>query len=372
MRTLPLAALMALAVEARAQEREPTQGGGSPAPAVADSAARSPAATEARPGDEGVFLLRRGATLAGRLVTRGSDGDVIELRSGERLRLPAGSVVGRLGPIGKEPAPEPAPGPEQVRVFLRDGRSVDGELVERDPDRVRIRTPDGKTVEFQAADVREVFHLAELRADRGGPVDPARGHYLFVPSAWGLAGGEYQVAFTAAEVPSLALGVTDWLTVSAGLVAPLLYESPVSNPSVSASLTASVEALPWLRAAGGFRGIAGPFGQTLFLFGTITAGTPTAHVSLYAGPPMPDAGRFGRFDETIAAVAGTARVTGWSSILFESWVTPRRDQPEAFVGLAARAFVGDHLAIDAGGFATTASQWGPWVALTWTGRWRAR
>ena len=370
MRGLPVAISLLMVAQARAQERAPAQAGGGPAPAAAEAA--QPAAVEARPGDEGVFLLRNGSTLAGRLVARGSDGDVIELRSGDRLRLPAGSVVGRMGPIGGGPAPEPPPGPGQVRVFLRDGRSVDGDLVERNPDHVRIRTPDGKTVEFQAADVRGVFHLAELRSDRGGPVDPARGHYLFVPSAWGLAGGEYQVAFTAAEVPSLALGVADWLTVSAGLVAPLLYEHPVSNPSVSASLTASVEVLSWLRAGGGFRGISGPFGQTLFLFGTITAGTQTAHVSLYAGPPMPDAGRFGRFDETVAAVAGTARVTGWGSFVFESWVTPRRDHPEAFVGLAARAFVGDHLAIDAGGFATTATAWGPWVALTWTGRWRAR
>ncbi len=372
MRGLPLAISLLVVAEARAQEREPAQAGGSPAPAVAETPARSPPAAEARPGDEGVFLLRSGGTLAGRLVARGADGDVVELRSGERLRLPAGSVVGRLGPIGKEPAPEPAPGPEQVRVFLRDGRSVDGELVERNDSRVRIRTPDGGTQEFQPSEVREVFFLSELRADRGGQPDPARNHYLHVPSAFSLGAGTYQVAATAIELPAVAFGVTDWLTLSAGAIAPLMYGTPIPQPGVTGALTASIEALRWLRAAGGVRALGGPGGPALLLFGTVTAGTPSLHMSLYAGPPMPEAGRLGRFDEVIAAVAGAARLSNRTGLLLETWVTPRLERREALFGLAFRALPVDHLALDLGAMVTTAAAWGPWLAVGWTDTWRSK
>ncbi len=375
MRALALAASMLLAAEGRGQEGEPAPAGGSPAPAAAETAVRPPTAEEAHPGDEGIFLLRSGAALAGRLVARGSGGDVVELRSGERLRLPPGSVVGRLGPVGgreREPEPKAAPGPREVRVFLRDGRTVEGDLVERNDDRVRIRTPDGGTQEFQPSEVREVFFLSELRADQRGQPDPARNHYLHVPSAFGLGAGTYQVAATTIELPAVAFGVTDWLTLSAGAIAPLMYGTPIPRPGVTGALTASIEALPWLRAAGGVRAFGGPGGPALLLFGTVTAGTPSLHVSLYAGPPAPEAARLGRFDEVIAAVAGAARLSNRTGLLIETWVTPRLERPEALFGLAFRALPFDHLALDVGAVATTAAAVGPWLAVGWTDTWRSK
>lgn len=366
---LALAVSALLASSARGEQPETPSSASGSAPAAVGVAAPPPAPVEARPGDTGIFLLRSGARLAGRLVARGADGDVIEFPSGERVHLAAGSVVGRLGPIDAK-APEPEPSAQRVRVFLRDGRTVEGDLVEQDESRIRIRTAEGEAQEYRASEIRQVFHLSELREDRGGPSDPARGRYLYVPSAWVLRAGQYQVAVTTAEVPDMAVGVTDWFTVSAGLVAPLLYGHPAPDVSVTASLTAGFEALSWLRAAGGLRGVTGPAGQAVFLFGTVTVGTPTTHLSLYAGPPMPEAGRLGRFDETILALGATARLASRASLLFEAWVTPRRDEPEVLLGLAARVLVGDQLAIDGGALAVVAGGWGPWLAVSWTGAWR--
>lgn len=371
MRGLPVAISLLMVAQARAQEREPAQAGGGPAPAAAEAA--QPAAAEARPGDEGVFLLRNGSTLAGRLVARGDDGDVVELQSGVQVRLPPRSVVGRLGPIAgrdREPEPQAAPGPRAVRLFLRDGRTVDGELVEQNDRRVLIRTPGGGTQEFQPFEVREVFFLSELTPGRAAPADSARGHYLYVPSAFGLAAGSYQVAATPAELPSVAVGITDWLSISVAAVAPLLYGLPLPDPGVAAAATASVEALPWLRAAGGVRATSGPEGRAALLFGTVTAGTPSLHVSLYAGPPMPEAGRLGRFDEVIAAVAGAARLTRRSGVVLETWVTPRRDRPDALVGFAIRALPVERLAVDVGAVSSSATKLAPWLAVRWTDTWR--
>jgi hypothetical protein len=364
---LALSISLLLAVEARgpAAEPAPTAGGAAPAPAEA----AQPATVEARPGDEGVFLLRSGARLAGRLVSRGADGDVIELRSGERLRFPAGSVVGRLGPISGEPAPGPAPAPGQVRVFLRDGRTVEGDLVDRRDGGVRIQRPDGSMQEFQESEIREVFSLSELAADRGGLPDAARGRYLYVPSAFGLGAGRYRVTATTVEVPEVAYGVTDWLSVSAALIAPLMYGTPFPQPGLTGAVTASVEALPWLRAAGGVRATSGQGGSAVLLFGTVTAGTETSHLSLYAGPPMPEAGRLGRFDEVIVAAAGTVRVTRRSGLLMEAWVTPRLDQPEALIGLGIRLLAAERVTVDVGAMATTAPNWGPWLAVSWADPW---
>src|SRR5689334_1638008 len=69
-------------------------------PAQAPAAAPSPSpSSPARVGDDGVFVFRSGGTVAGRLVSTGPEGDVVELRSGQRVRLPAGAVVGRLADL---------------------------------------------------------------------------------------------------------------------------------------------------------------------------------------------------------------------------------------------------------------------------------
>lgn len=371
LRKLVLAVYLFLAATGRGQEGQAASLPGGSAPAAAEPAPPAPAPGEARTGDSGIFLLRSGARLAGRLVARGADGDVIELRSGERVHLAAGSVVGRVGTIDAKAA-EPEPPAQRVRVFLRDGRTVEGDLLEQDASRVRIRTPDGETQEYRTPEVREVFHLSELRSDKGGLPDPARGHYLYVPSAFGLGAGTYQVSATTVAVPTLAYGITGWLSVSAGLIAPLMYGTPIPELGVTGAVTASVEALSWLRVAGGVQATSGQGGTAVLLFGAVTAGTPALNLSLYAGPPMPEAERLGRFDEVIVAVAGGARMSRRTGLLLEAWVTPRFDSPEALVGLAFRAIVGEHLALDVGAMATTGSALGPWLSVCWTDAWRGK
>ena len=87
---------------------------------------------------------------------------------------------------------------------------------------------------------------------------------------------------------------------------------------------------------------------------------------------MPEAGRLGRFDEVIVAVAGHTRTSRRTGLLLEAWVTPRRDSREALFGLAFRGIVGEHLALDVGAMATTASNLGPWLSVCWTDTWRAK
>ncbi|BDG01779.1 hypothetical protein [Anaeromyxobacter oryzae] len=272
-----------------------------------------PAITPARPGDEGVFWLRFGETIAGRFVSTGPGGDEVELRTGDRVRFPAGAIVGRYGDLprlGGDPRDE----------------------------------------------------------------DPACGHHLHVPSALALRAGDVAVRATAAALPAVDAGVTPWLTASVALSVPSLYVPSLDGasfprPAVAASIAVHAHPLGWLHALGGVQAISGREGAVALLYGSVTAGTPAAHLTVYAGPPLPEAERLGRFDAVVVAAAGTVSVFPHVALVGEGWVTPRADAREALGALALRLFE-RRWSVDVGWIQTTAGEGAPWFALGWRGTWR--
>jgi hypothetical protein len=308
-----------------------------------------------------VFQLRTGSTLAGRLISSGPEGDLVQLRSGDRVRLPAGMVVGRVGgltPLGAEPAPEQR---TRVHAVLGDGRKVSGRLVSRDAGTLRIEQDDGTVLEVREEELAKIAFAEERYR---GPPDPGRGRYLHVPSAFPLGRSEFAVSASSAATSTVEVGLTRWLALSAGVSLPVAYGLPVGSASYVGDLTARAPLLPWLRVAGGVRAIADEGGASALLFGAVTLGTENAHLTLYAGPPAPDAGRLGRFDEVVGAVSGLWRVHRHAALVAETWLTPRSDRPEALAALAGR-LVTRRYSLDLGWIQTTAGEGGPWVAFGW-------
>jgi hypothetical protein len=329
-----------------------------PAGAGSSSPARPP--VPARPGDRGVFLLQSGATLVGRLVSSGPEGDVVELPSGERWRLAAGSVVGRVGaiaPPGAEPAPAPA---GSVRVRLADGRTLGGELVAHEGGVLRLRTGAGE-VAIPDVEIREVRFAEEVYR---GPADPGRGRHLHAPSALPLAAGELVVGAGSVSTLLVEAGLWRWVGLSAGLAHPVAYGTPAPESAYFADLTLRAAPLRWLHAAGGARATQGRGGFSSVLFAAVTATAGRGALTLYAGPAAPEAGRLGRFDEVVAAAAGTLRVHRHAAFVAEAWVTPRSESPEALGALAGRLLT-SRLFLDLGVAATTAGEGFPWIAAGW-------
>jgi hypothetical protein len=343
--------------------------GGPASAAGAGAAPEPPLALPARAGDEGVFLLQSGSTLAGRLVSSGPDGDVIRLRSGDHVRLPAGSVIGRVGalaPLGAEP--DPGPERESVRIVLRDGRSVSGRVVSREGGTIRVALPDGTTQEIAEA---EVVRIAFREEEYRGPPDPARARYMHILSALPFARGDLAVGASSTAMYSAETGLLRWLSVSAGLSLPLVYGTPPPGPAFVADVVARVPITGWLHAAGGVRGLGGEDGFSALLFGAVTAGGPAAHLTLYAGPPLPEAARLGRFDEVVIGAAGSVRVWRHVGLVAEGWVTPRTDEPVALLAAGARLYT-RALFVDLGWAQSTDETGVPWVAVGWRGTWSRR
>lgn len=370
MRHLLLVLLATAGMDATAQERPAATAPSVAAPAPATSDAPGPAAVRA--GDRGVFRLRGGGTIAGIVVESGPEADVVELASGERLVLAAGSIEGRVGDLPPSGlAADPPRQPGVVRVFLKDGRTVQGQILSRDEGGIRVRTAGGEELAFGAGELRDVLVLDRLRADRGGPADPARGHYVTLPSALRLRGDELRVGASVAEPVSVAIGVTDWLELSAAGSAPLFDRGESSPRGGAFGAAGNLELRRWLRMGGGVRVFTGGEGTTAVLHAEVTAGTPAVSATLYAGPPVPGAGRLGSFEEVVVGLAGVGRLGRNVAAVAEAWVTPRGDAPEAAGAIALRV-LGARLSVDTGLLLSTDSTLAPWLALGWTTGWRSR
>jgi len=337
-----------------------TRADGPEAPAEAGRSA-----VPARPGDRGLFLLRDGRTFHGVLASSDPGGDVIELASGAQVRFAPGSVIGRVDG-GLAMAAEPAKESGVVRVFLRDGTTVDGRLLDRENGRLRIKITGGGLRTYDEAQVRLVLPLDDLREDRD-PVDPARAFHLGTPTACAPGRGTYGVGATAAEPVRVTVGLADWLTLSAGATMPL-YQGRVTPVGATLTATGSLRLTSWLGASGGLRTFAGRGSVTGLLFASVTAGSPSFHATLYAGPPVPASGRMGDFPSTVVSAAGRARLTPYAALMAEVWAAPRVERRVALGAVGIRIF-GQRIAGDFGAMMSTRGTLAPWLALSWKDRW---
>jgi len=304
-------------------------------------------------GEVGVFELARGGTIAGRIASIDADGVVVELGSAERRRFAPGEITGRIDRARER-------GQVDVRVRLRDGTVVGGALVARGGGRVRVRPQIGPELDLAEADVAGVEELS-TDLNRGGAPDVARLRYGAVRSAFTPDRGELSLALTAAELPAVAYGLRDWLSVSGGVAAPLAYlERPDAVGFAGVTLARSFGSM--LRASAEARVYWARSGASLTLLGAATAGWEALNLTVYAGPPLPEASHLGRFEPVVLGLASSARVTRHVAVLAEAWAS----SPRAHASLLAVRLIAARRALDLGVLRATGGDVLPWVAVTFT------
>jgi hypothetical protein len=313
---------------------------------------------EARVGDEGVFVLTQGGTLAGELVSLGPPADVIRLRSGQLVSLPPGSVVARVGDY--EPPARASPSTNRVRLLLRDGRTVEGDLVGRAEGVVRIRRETGEE-SYPESELRGFFEFSTLAPHRGGPPDPARLRNVHAATGLGPEAGEL-VIFASTEGLAATYGLTGWASASAALSTPIVVEGGLVAPAYVLGGDVHAPLAPWLHASVGVRGFLYATGMSVVATASATAGSPDVHLTAYAGPPVAGAGRLGRFEGRVVGLAASTRVSARLVAALEGWSAMRRE-PDLGVAATLR-WIGGRWAIEGGALASDRRAL-PWLAFTW-------
>ncbi len=245
-----------------------------------------------------------------------------------------------------------------VKLVLTDGSELVGKIVEEQEDRYIFLTLSGIRVEVQKTAVKE---KEELRGEAVGTeykrVDPNRTRLFFAPTARALPQGKGY--FSAYEIffPFLAVGVTDYLTLSGGMsLVPgvseqLLYFAPKIR----------FAHLENFDLAGGvlYAGVpsAGSFG---IAYGVATFGSERAALTVGLGYGFAD-GDFA--DSPVIVLGGEVQLSNSLKLLTENWLPPESDVLVYSFGLR---FFGESLAADFGFIGVTESTEG-WPFFPWLG-----
>jgi hypothetical protein len=262
-------------------------------------------------------------------------------------------------------APVPTPG-QPVVVLLKDGQKLKGKLVSQDAGGVTIESS-GALMQFPAASVQALAVPGSDAAEGAWPRDPNRTRYLYSPTGFMLQQGEGYVSQTELLLTTVGFGLTDWLTVQAGTVIPVLFYEPSSTPFILA-LKVGGSPSEHVHLAGGFQAFAVPglaSGTAGLLFATVTLGTENANLGVSAGPPFSLGGGTSELGKVVVSVSGNLRVSRSIALVSENWFVQVEGSTEV-VGSAAVRFIGDRLGVDAGLIFSPGSSFPvPWLDFTW-------
>jgi hypothetical protein len=235
---------------------------------------------------------------------------------------------------------------ERVTVELRDGSRLVGEIVVEDDARLRVRTTDGLEVDVPRASIAALRRMG-AGSSLFGTRDPNASRLMFAPTGRPLPKGagyfsDYELLF-----PGVAVGLTDNLSLGAGvsmvpfigLGEQLFYVSPKLGFHLGDRASVAV---------GGFLAGGGEdLNKMGILFGVGTFGTPEKSLSVGLGLAR-ELAEFSDTD-TILMVGGQVQVADSVALLTENWLflsggVPWSEQP---FGVAVR-FFGERLSADVG------------------------
>jgi hypothetical protein len=243
---------------------------------------------------------------------------------------------------------QPAPAlPVRALVFLKDGQQLRGTLVARDAT--------GATLELEGGSRVTVPEGSILRIETAKPgeaklwsADPGRTRYLYSPSGFMLDRGEGYISQTELLVTTVAYGVSDHVTVGLGTAIPFLFVEDGVNLLAMLKVGGSLGDYVHVAVAGQILWLPGVEAGTTggLLLGTITLGTPDAHLGVSAGPPFVTGTEGNEVGDVVLSLSGNYRVSERIALVSENWLLPGADN--AFLLSGAVRFVGQRLGVDAG------------------------
>ncbi len=259
-----------------------------------------------------------------------------------------------------------APAPVQALVVTKDGQKFRGKVVSQDAAGVTLELEGGARVTVPAASIERIEVAKPGKAQVWSP-DPNRTRYLYSQSGFMLKQGQGYISQTELLVTSVAFGVTDFLTLGLGTSIPFLFVHDGANLVGTAKL--GFDASEYVHLAGGAQAIWLPgveAGTTAgLLFGTVTVGTPDAHLGLSGGPLFVAGHEANNLGDVVLSLSGNVRVSEGIALVSENWVLPNSEWGFALSG--AVRFIGERLGVDAGlVFVQGVSVPIPWIDFTFT------
>ncbi len=262
-----------------------------------------------------------------------------------------------------------------VKAVLTDGSEIRGELVSQDSEQVVIRTGSGAEMKIPRRALVGLKSEDEFnQGSRFDAFDPNYSRLIVMPTARPLRQGACFFSDTWLFFPSVSVGVTNNITMMAGmslfpfadLSDQLIYVSPKVGAEVSPSLALSVGAL-YVRIPEDIDELA-----VGVVYAVGTYGGQDAHFSLGLGwgyyKEEDEDFKFGATPATL--IGGFLRTSEISALMFETWYFPSDEyeiKREPF-GFVVRLF-GERIAVDAGAFTSIESLADghvvPWLAATY-------
>lgn len=262
------------------------------------------------------------------------------------------------------PVPPATTGPTPALVSLKDGQQLRGTLVGRDASGITLELEGGARMVVPEASIARI----EVGRPGQGAVrgeDPNRTRYLYSPSGFMLRTGEGYVSQTELLVTSVAIGVTEFLTVGVGTSVPFLFVDDGVNVLGMVKVGGSVGEHVHVAAVGQTLWLPGVDAGTTggLLLATVTFGTPDAHVGFSAGPPFVTGTEENAVGDVLLSISGNYRVSERIALVSENWILPAADN--AYITSGALRFIGQRLSVDAGlVFVDGATVPLPWLDFT--------
>jgi hypothetical protein len=285
-------------------------------------------------------------------------------------------------------APTPAPpNPDVVTIHLKDGSALRARIIDQNETRISLVTVGGLAMEITPASVDHIDREAAATESAPRPSDSNYTRLLFSPTGRPLGKGEGYFSDHYVVFPSVAYGLTDNLSIGAGVsVIPgvplgeqLLYVSPRFGKQFSDRVAISTGILFAHAGAGGedsnlgvgfAMATLGKPDKSLTIGGGVVRTVEYEYRGHYEGRRWVDDSRYEPTYTPLVVVGGTVRLSHRVALISENWLILRDDfkiseQPFA-VGVR---FLGDRLSADVGlvlvGELLDEGLPAPWLSVTY-------
>jgi hypothetical protein len=247
------------------------------------------------------------------------------------------------------------------KIILKDGSEMIGAVTSRDSGLIRFKTLSNVSMTIPNTQVREIETLSgEVVGGEYRRADPNQTRLLFAPNARSLKAG--QGYFSAYEIffPFLAVGVTDFATVSGGMTLfpgasnQLFYLAPKVRAIHVKEFDLAGGVLYLNATSGSSEGVG-------ILYGVGTYGTANDALTVGLGWGFAQ----GKVkDKPILLLGGEVRVSNSVKLITENWIPPSSDV--SLISFGVR-FFGDNLAADLGFIYPAGSEISGFPFLPWLG-----
>ena len=247
---------------------------------------------------------------------------------------------------------QPVDTAKMYKVSLTDGSVLFGNILERDADKIVLKTTSMPKVEIQASKVErlEVINPANVKNGVYWFPNPHATRYLFGPSAFNLKKGEGYYQNTMLSLNSFNVGITDNISVGGAIELISTFSALTSGefgPIFFITPKAGFKVNEKFHAGGGLLYVlVGGFGSEVstglgIAYGISTYGTPDNNITAGLGWGYVD-GDFS--SKPIITISGTKRISRKVALVTENWIIPI----DSYYGLISYGvrFLGERTAID--------------------------